>query len=93
MNVQIRVNILRTFVTYLLVHMLQKKKIALQKSQQKLQVGLNTNPTSNPCDYHFGIVTKGPVSYGGGWHHCHYIFPLKAVSYSVGPDAKFIPDY
>jgi hypothetical protein len=79
MNVQIRVNILRTFVTYLLVHMLQKKKIALQKSQQKLQVGLNTNPTSNPCDYHFGIITKGPVSYGGGWHPATTFFRSKLL--------------
>jgi hypothetical protein len=30
MNVQVRIHILRTFITHLLVHMHQKKKIALE---------------------------------------------------------------
>ena len=38
MNVQMRVHILRTFVTHLLVHMCQKKKIALEIAAQIARV-------------------------------------------------------
>jgi hypothetical protein len=43
MNVQMRVHILRTFVTHLLVHMHQKKKIAPEMAEKIASVTCSRN--------------------------------------------------
>jgi hypothetical protein len=50
MNVQMRVHILRTFVTHLLVHIHQKTKIALEISAKIASINrpLNTLGNSKP---------------------------------------------
>jgi hypothetical protein len=45
MNVQMRVHILRTFVTHLLVHIHQKKKVALEIAEKIASVEVQTQPT------------------------------------------------
>jgi hypothetical protein len=45
MNVQMRVHVLRTFVTYLLVHMHQKKKIALEVAAKIASLKAHTHRT------------------------------------------------
>jgi hypothetical protein len=49
MNVQVRVNILRSFITHLLVHMHQKKKIALEITQGIASV-TGLKPRSNESE-------------------------------------------
>ena len=41
MNVQMRVDILRTFVTHLLIHIHQKKKNALEFAAKREYIGKN----------------------------------------------------
>jgi hypothetical protein len=60
MNVQMRVYVLRTFVTHLLVHMHQKEKIALEIAAKIASVNRPFSFLSNSCFGRLGSLRAGP---------------------------------
>ena len=60
MNVQMRVYVLRTFVTHLLVHMHQKEKIALEIAAKIASVNRPFSFLSNSCFGRLGSPRAGP---------------------------------